>query len=90
MESWFIADKEYLADYYGQGFNAGALPPREDIELIAKRDVFSGLENATKHTRTKGPYHKTKHGFDILAGIDPRKVERASPFAKCLHESVQE
>ena len=36
MESWFLADKEALASFFGQGFNAGALPKRVDIEEIAK------------------------------------------------------
>jgi hypothetical protein len=89
MESWFMADKEYLSTYFGQGFNADALPARREIELIPKNDVYAGLENATRGTKTKGEYHKTRHGFDILSGIDPEKVGRASPFAGQLHRSVQ-
>lgn len=39
-----------------------------------------GLKNATKATQ-KGPYHKTKHGFDLLGLIDPNMVMKSSPFA---------
>jgi hypothetical protein len=88
MESWFMADKESLVEFYGQGFNANALPARVEIELISKRDVSGGLESATRHTQ-KGEYHKTHHGFAILAAIDPQKVEAVSPFAKRLHRRVR-
>lgn len=88
MESWFLADKESLAEYYGQGFNAKALPARKEIELIAKTDVQAGLDNATSQTQ-KGAYHKTRHGFDIIAAIDPKKVEAVSNFVSGLHKSLQ-
>jgi hypothetical protein len=78
MESWFLADKDALVRFYGQGFNLGSLPARSDIDNIAKADVERGLKEATRHTRTKGVYRKA-HGFDILALIDPRAIKRASP-----------
>jgi len=89
MESWFLADKESLAGYYGQGFNMNALPGRKEIELIPKTDVQAALDNATRQTQ-KGAYHKTRHGFNIMAAIDPNKVEAVSDFARRLHKSVQE
>jgi Domain of unknown function (DUF4276) len=89
MESWFLADKDRLAKYYGQSFKRGALPARKEIEQIAKADVHQALANATKHTK-KGLYHKTRHGFEILAAIDPTKVEAVSEFAHQLHEALKE
>ncbi len=89
MESWFLADKSCLKTFYDQGFNEKALPKRKEIELILKKDVSAGLENATKYTQ-KGLYHKTRHGFDILALIDPKKVEAVSRFAAQLHKCVLE
>jgi hypothetical protein len=83
-----MADKSCLTRFYGQGFNEEALPQRKEIELIPKKDVSTGLVNATKHTQ-KGSYHKTLHGFDILAEIDPERVEAASPFAARLHKCVR-
>ena len=32
METWFLADRDNLADYFGHGFNPNALPAREEIE----------------------------------------------------------
>lgn len=80
MESWFLADKETLAKYYGQGFNTKALPKNTRIENIPKRDVEEGLKNATKNTQ-KGKYNKKSHSFEILALLDPDKVRKASPYA---------
>jgi hypothetical protein len=80
MEAWFLADKAMLAEYYGDRFNPSALPPNPNIEEILNADVFRGLEQATRAT-TKGIYHKTRHGFEILARLDPGLVQRRSRFA---------
>jgi hypothetical protein len=83
MESWFLADKQVLANYYGKGFLPNSLPSQPNIELVAKKDVFNGLQNASKKTK-KGEYHKTRHGFDLLALIDPALVRGASNHADQL------
>ena len=88
MESWFLADPDELAEYFGQGFQASALPKNPNIEAIAKKDVYRALENATRQTRTKGIYSKGGHSFAILARIDPSKVRAASPFAERLAQAL--
>lgn len=53
MESWFLADRNMLREYFGQGFNENALPtPSTPIESIRKDDLFRRLENATRGTKT--------------------------------------
>jgi hypothetical protein len=89
MESWFLADRQALADYYGQGFIAGSLPGQPNVELISKRDVFKALQLASKNTKTKGEYHKTRHGFDLLEVIDPNLVRAASVHAERLLAVLQ-
>ncbi len=84
MEAWLLADRDALATYYDQGFNGGALPGNPNVEQVSRADVMSALDNATRHTRTKGRYHKTRHGFQILATIDPAKVRAASAHANRL------
>lgn len=56
MESWFMADKNSLIDFFGPGFNVNALPRNPDVEKISKREVFNGLKNASRNTKTKGKY----------------------------------
>ena len=84
MEAWFVADPEALAAYYGQGFAAGSLPARRNVEEIAKADIERSLKTATQKTR-KGEYHKIRHASDLLARIDPAKVrERARHCERLL------
>ncbi len=83
MESWFLADKDALVKFYGRDFKVNALPNALEIESVSKTDIEHALDQASKPT-TKGRYHKVRHGFDILASLDPAKVSRSSPHAKRL------
>ena len=89
MESWFLADKKALADYYGQGYREKVIPRYQNVERIAKGDVFDKLERATKDT-SKGPYNKGSHSFKLLAKIDPDKVRRASRHANRFIEQLED
>jgi hypothetical protein len=51
MESWFLADRQVLIDYYDQGFLATSLPGQRNIELISKQDVFRALQYASRNTQ---------------------------------------
>jgi len=86
MEAWFFADRSALGNYYGQHFRLNALPGDErNIEVIRKDDLEPCLKDATRDTG-KGAYHKTRHGFDILALIAPDKVRQGSPHAAAFNE----
>ncbi len=89
MESWFMADKEALANYYGKKFNKNALSKNTNIENISKQDLYDTLKVATKYT-TKGSYSKGGHSFEILSKIDANNVTNKSPSAKRLHKTLQE
>jgi hypothetical protein len=73
MEAWLVADKTTLADYYGQGFRANAIPNTYDVEQIAKATLTFSLENASRNTQ-KGGYAKIKHGADLLALVNVQLV----------------
>jgi hypothetical protein len=90
MEAWLLADRATLMNFYGTGFRGNSLPgSEENIEAIRKDDLEPSLKRASKDT-TKGEYHKTKHGFALLALIDPARVENASPNAAALHQFLRE
>jgi hypothetical protein len=90
MEAWFLADREALATFYDGGFLPKALPgSATNLEIIRKTDVEPGLKKATRRTKTKGEYHKINHGAALLALIDPRIVEDASPHAARFHEFLR-
>lgn len=88
MESWFLADREHLARFFGQGFNEKSLPGTKNVEEIPKKSVFDGLKMATRGTKTKGEYGKGQHSFAILGGLDPAKVTPASKHAANLLETL--
>ena len=88
MESWFLADKDKLAAFFGDGFNRGALPTRLAVEDIPKQDVLNGLKAATRNCGKKGEYHKGRHSFKVLSCLDPEKVTAASPHARRLVETL--
>ena len=90
MENWFLADRNTLRAYFGQGFKISALPSQsKPVEAIRKSEVASALEDATAHCETKGRYSKGKHSFDLLGRIDPSLVVVGSPWAKRLIDQLK-
>jgi hypothetical protein len=47
MESWFLADKDAVARYYGKEFRSQTLPQNPRVEEVSKGDIYTGLEAAT-------------------------------------------
>lgn len=90
MEAWFLADKNTLAKYFGDGFNRNALPRQAKVESISKRDIEHGLRNATRQCKPKGQYSKRRHSFAILGRLNPERVTAASPHAKRLIRTLGE
>ena len=90
MEAWFLADRNALLEFYDGGFLANSLPGRPtNVEAVPKDDLEPKLKHASGPTKTKGEYHKTRHAFELLARIDPVKVEEASPHAKRFNEFLR-
>jgi len=83
MEAWFLADREALRDFCGNGFQESALPAATaPIEAVGKPDLYAKLQKATADTKTKGAYGKGSHSFKVLATLDPELVRKASPWAE--------
>ena len=87
MESWLLADKDTLSEFYGQGFLRNSLPQRADVEAVNKHEVIQALKHASKDT-TKGSYQKTEHGYALLGLILPGRVGAASRHANRLNEMI--
>lgn len=87
MESWFHADKDKLAEFYGAEFQVSALKANPKVEEIPKRDLVNGLKAATRNTN-KGAYHKTAHAPKLLESIRPDLVRMAAPNCERLFEAV--
>jgi hypothetical protein len=83
MESWFLADPQAVKRYFGTGVLMKHLKEVADIELVAKADVMTRLNSATK-TSKHGKFDKARDSFELLSRIDPARVEIASRHAKRL------
>jgi hypothetical protein len=87
MESWFVADRDALARFYGQGFAAASIPTRKNVEEIPKADVEKALKEATRNTQP-GTYHKTRHAPKILESLDPATVRARAPRCERLFQHL--
>ena len=87
MESWFLADRSTLLQYFGDGFRENSLPSRTDVENIPKKDVLRSLNAATRQSK-KGKYDKGRHAFAILGRLNPERVTAGSPSAKRLETTL--
>jgi len=83
METWFLADLDSLARFFGKDFNSNAIPRWKSLESVDKIRVFSALTSATKRCRNKS-YQKGRVSFELLERIDPNKVVTASNHARTL------
>lgn len=84
MESWFLADKDWLSEYFGSRFNRNALPRNPAVEAVPKHDALNGLKEATRPCGVRRRYNKGRDSFAVLAKLDPTLVAKASPYAKRL------
>lgn len=87
MEAWLLADPDALATFYGQGFNANALPKNRDVEKIDKPALTKSLSNAIRQTN-KPEYHKIQHGAKLLGLISPAKVRQASKHCDLMFTTI--
>jgi hypothetical protein len=83
MESWFIADRKALKNFFGAEFKEDKLPPaKSPTEDLRKKAIYDSLRDSTRLCKNKGEYGKGSHSFKILSDIDPISVTTASPWAK--------
>jgi Domain of unknown function (DUF4276) len=88
MEAWLIADLDALKKFYGQGFNARAIPKNPDVEKIPKDQLEPALKQASRNTQP-GEYQKIRHGAKLLAMLDSAKVRKASPHCDRLFSELK-
>ena len=82
METWFIADRDLLRQYFGSTLRETSLPAWPTLETVSKIDVLDALERATAGCNRQ--YAKGKVSFELLAKLDPAKVSQACPHAQRL------
>ena len=82
METWFLADRDALRQYFDSRFAENALGKWAELEHVPKGTVLDALRKAT--ARCKQQYAKGSVSFSLLTRIDPARIEGACPHAKAL------
>lgn len=88
METWFIADRETLQEFFKGCWNDKALPVWPNLEKVDRKKAFAALVKATTHCGDR-QYAKGKVSFDLLKVINPAVVEKVFPSAKALLDRLR-
>jgi hypothetical protein len=88
METWFVADRAALHQFFRGCWRNQALPQWPQLEAVEKTKVFKALAQATASCRTR-KYSKGNVSFAVLQSIDPAEVEKACPAAKALLDRLR-
>ncbi len=87
METWFIADRPTLLEFFGPNFRPNAIPKWQNLEQVPKADIYGALQLATAACGQK-TYSKGNLSFALLAQISPVKVQESSPHARALFDQL--
>jgi hypothetical protein len=77
METWIVADRSILREYYGDELGESALPSLVDLEQQLRHDVQNKLIRATRDCSNS--YEKGKRSFEILGKLMPATLEKHLP-----------
>ncbi len=84
METWLVADELALARKFGRAYRAGVVPKWQNLESVAKADIYTALDQATS-----GLYSKGERSFELVGEIDPNIVSARCPHAKHFCDSLK-
>jgi hypothetical protein len=87
METWFLADREMLRNYFGPALRENHLHQWPVLENVPKENVFEALEMATAGCGKR--YSKGKVSYEMLARLNPTRVENSCPHAKLLLDRLR-
>ena len=82
METWFLADRGTLRQFFGSALNENHFRQWLDLEAVPKDTVIDALERATANCQK--PYSKGRVSFGLLGRIDPVRVANSCPHANYL------
>lgn len=88
METWFLADRDLLRSYFGSALRENHLKVWPSLAAVPKATVLRALDQAT--AACSPCYAKGKVSFDLLAKLNPAKVEQACPDAKRLLDHLRD
>lgn len=87
METWFLADRDLLKNYFGASLRENHLREWPVLENVPKDTVLDALAQAT--AGCDKPYSKGKVSYELLGQLNPTRVEAACPRAKGLLDRLR-
>jgi len=88
METWVMADRAALREFFGTNLNEGALLPLNDLEQRPRDQVQEALAQATRACGRDRQYQKGKRSFRVLAGLNPTILRQHLPNFRRLVETL--
>jgi hypothetical protein len=88
METWCIADRKALREFFGHCLHEGALPVLENLEARTRESVQDALVNATRDCGRDRGYVKGKRSFELLGRLDPAQLKTRLPHFVRLCEML--
>ncbi|MBI4769083.1 MAG: DUF4276 family protein [Chloroflexi bacterium] len=88
METWLMADRAALREFFGPALNANALLPLSNLEQRPRQDVQRALEDATRPCGRDRQYMKGRRSYQALAALDPATLRQYLPYFVRLVETL--
>jgi len=82
METWCVADRKALSQFFGQDLQVSVLPDLHDLESKDKSDVQDALSHATRNCGKDRAYKKGKKSFELLGQLNPTELEKLPHFKR--------
>lgn len=87
METWLLADRNAMRNYFGASFRENRLPSQRNLEEVPKETVLQSLARATADCNQQ--YAKGAVSFEILARISSDAVSEKCPHAKAMLDCLR-
>lgn len=88
METWCVADRSTLREFFGTRLRENALPALNNLEARAKEAIQDALVNATRDCGRQRGYEKGKRSFELLGRLDPAELKKYLPHFVRLCEML--
>lgn len=90
METWCVADRKALRDFFGQCLNEGQLPALSELEARAKDEIQGQLVGATRQCGPARRYNKGRRSFELLGKLRAVELKLHLPHFKRLCQGLEE
>ncbi len=88
METWIMADRAALKNFFGQKLQTNALFPEKELESRTRHEVQEKLEHATRDCGKDRGYAKGNRSFKMLAELKPETLKKHLPHFRRFIETL--